>query len=321
MTASATNGVLDVCRCRVSVRKLGFVDINLAEFAGSGNKTRRYILEGYDDRISRQDNSILEWDLVCDTAVYVSVVNSLTFVLWIFGSLIGSILADKYGRKTVAFPGVMLVFLAGFTPESLRWLLMKGKTAEANKTLKEAARVNGKVITDEELVALKKDNGEEKARLGDIRDLFASRVMVYRTLISWYCWGTCAMIYYGIMLSVPSIGGNMYLNLFISAVCEAVAMAIGIVCLDKSTAMGSSSAMARIGSGSSPYILYTQRVHPMMPFGIMAINALVSGLLFLTLPETHNKAMPDTVQQMETTGGQDSGADDVNESYSSPLKR
>ncbi|XP_032228049.1 protein FAM102B [Nematostella vectensis] len=70
MTASAANGVLDVCRCRVSVRKetkggkshikLGFVDINLAEFAGSGTLTRRYILEGYDDKTSRQDNSILE---------------------------------------------------------------------------------------------------------------------------------------------------------------------------------------------------------------------------------------------------------------------
>ncbi|XP_031574485.1 protein FAM102B-like isoform X2 [Actinia tenebrosa] len=70
LTASATNGVLDVCRCRVSVRKeakggksyvkLGFVDINLAEFAGPGAMKRRYILEGYDDKTSRQDNSILE---------------------------------------------------------------------------------------------------------------------------------------------------------------------------------------------------------------------------------------------------------------------
>jgi hypothetical protein len=42
---------------------LGFVDINLAEFAGPGTMKRRYILEGYDDKTSRQDNSILEVSL------------------------------------------------------------------------------------------------------------------------------------------------------------------------------------------------------------------------------------------------------------------
>ncbi|XP_061489864.1 EEIG family member 2 isoform X1 [Rhineura floridana] len=70
MSASATTGVLDPCICRVSVRKelkggkayakLGFADLNLAEFAGSGNTTRRCLLEGYDTKNTRQDNSILK---------------------------------------------------------------------------------------------------------------------------------------------------------------------------------------------------------------------------------------------------------------------
>lgn len=68
--ANATTGVLDTCICRVSVRKelkggkafakLGFADLNLAEFAGSGNTTRRCLLEGYDTKNTRQDNSILK---------------------------------------------------------------------------------------------------------------------------------------------------------------------------------------------------------------------------------------------------------------------
>ncbi|KFV89261.1 Protein FAM102B, partial [Fulmarus glacialis] len=67
---SATTGILDTCICRVSVRKelkggkayakLGFADLNLAEFAGSGNTTRRCLLEGYDTKNTRQDNSILK---------------------------------------------------------------------------------------------------------------------------------------------------------------------------------------------------------------------------------------------------------------------
>ncbi|KAF5911061.1 hypothetical protein HPG69_001026 [Diceros bicornis minor] len=39
---------------------LGFADLNLAEFAGSGNTTRRCLLEGYDTKNTRQDNSILK---------------------------------------------------------------------------------------------------------------------------------------------------------------------------------------------------------------------------------------------------------------------
>ncbi|KAK2565956.1 Protein FAM102B [Acropora cervicornis] len=70
MTANVSTGVLDACNYRVSIRKetkggkahikLGFVDVNLAEFAGSASTTKRYILEGYDDKTVRQDNSILE---------------------------------------------------------------------------------------------------------------------------------------------------------------------------------------------------------------------------------------------------------------------
>ncbi|XP_012945110.1 protein FAM102A, partial [Aplysia californica] len=66
MTASLTSGVLDPCFVRISVRKevkggksqqkLGFVDLNLALFAGGGQVSRRYLLEGYDTK-HRLDNS------------------------------------------------------------------------------------------------------------------------------------------------------------------------------------------------------------------------------------------------------------------------
>ena len=48
------------------------MDVNLAEFAGSASTTKRYILEGYDDKTVRQDNSILE------VHVILSVLNSLS---------------------------------------------------------------------------------------------------------------------------------------------------------------------------------------------------------------------------------------------------
>uniref|UniRef100_A0A3Q2CGG1 EEIG family member 2a n=1 Tax=Cyprinodon variegatus TaxID=28743 RepID=A0A3Q2CGG1_CYPVA len=70
MSANVETGVLDPCMCRVSVRKelkggksfakLGFADLNLSEFAGSGSTVRRCLLEGYNTKNSRQDNSILK---------------------------------------------------------------------------------------------------------------------------------------------------------------------------------------------------------------------------------------------------------------------
>ncbi|XP_012160299.1 protein FAM102B isoform X5 [Ceratitis capitata] len=68
MSANASTGVLDPCYLRISIRKemkggrsyfkLGFIDINLAEFAGAGLTSRRFLLEGYDSR-HRLDNSML----------------------------------------------------------------------------------------------------------------------------------------------------------------------------------------------------------------------------------------------------------------------
>ncbi|XP_051899868.1 protein FAM102A-like isoform X2 [Pristis pectinata] len=70
MTASPVTGVLEPSVCRLSIRKelkggkafikLGFVDLNLAEFAGAGSTARCCLLEGYDTKNTRQDNSILK---------------------------------------------------------------------------------------------------------------------------------------------------------------------------------------------------------------------------------------------------------------------
>jgi hypothetical protein len=70
MSANASNGVLDSSMLRISVRKevkggrsslkLGFIDLDLAEFAGAGLTGKRYLLEGYNNKHHRQDNSTLK---------------------------------------------------------------------------------------------------------------------------------------------------------------------------------------------------------------------------------------------------------------------
>ncbi|XP_050293145.1 uncharacterized protein LOC126733787 isoform X2 [Anthonomus grandis grandis] len=70
MMANASTGVMEKCILRISIRKeckggrsftkLGFVDLNLAEYAGAGLIHKKALLEGYDMR-HRQDNSMLKF--------------------------------------------------------------------------------------------------------------------------------------------------------------------------------------------------------------------------------------------------------------------
>ena len=72
------------------------------------------------------------------------------------------------------------------TPESLRWLLVKGKMEEAEKLYRRIARMNGKTLPGE---SLEIDTATDKqTRLGDFRDLFKTRHLTKTTLISWVCW-------------------------------------------------------------------------------------------------------------------------------------
>ncbi|XP_068703012.1 organic cation/carnitine transporter 2-like isoform X2 [Montipora capricornis] len=107
-------------------------------------------------------------------------------------------------------PGFLLLAGWFFTPESVRWLLKKGRVIEARKTLSEVARLNGKQMPDEPLAMPKQE------KLGEFRDLFSSFNMTHRTLGSWFIWFAASFISWGVSLSAPFLSGNIYINVFIS---------------------------------------------------------------------------------------------------------
>ena len=75
-----------------------------------------------------------------------------------------------------------LTSLHSITPESVRWLLKKGREAEARETLSKVAKINRKQMPEESLALPKQE------KLGEFRDLFASMKMVHKTLGSWFIW-------------------------------------------------------------------------------------------------------------------------------------
>jgi len=275
-----------------------------------------------------------------------------------------------------AVPGIPALLGWFLTPESVRWLMLKGKLEEAKAIFKKMAKVNKRIMPDEEL-----DVPHDSDRLGDVRDLFRTRKMVQTTLLSWYCWFVNALVYYGVILSAPSIGGNFYLNFFLTSLVELPAIPAGVWVFNRfgrkrsiiaslilasfgafasvlissednvskgalagkiimsmivakffitisfdgvylysvelfptairNIGVGTSTAAARIGSICSPFIVYTNRVHRLLPFAIMGVNALLAGVLCMTLPETNNQPMQETVKREEEYGITPLDAEDV----------
>jgi len=130
-----------------------------------------------------------------------------------------------------AAPG--LISFAGwwFTPESSRYLLLKGKVTETEEILRGIAATNKKDYPEEPLLDLHAE-GKVQA-LGDVRDLFRTKKMLHRTLVSWYAWFVNAMVYYGVSFSTPTLGGNMYLNFFLSSIIEIPANYVSIWAMGK----------------------------------------------------------------------------------------
>lgn len=78
---------------------------------------------------------------------------------------------------------LIFLYVDSLTPESVRWLMIKGKTEEAKEIFRKIAKVNKMPMSDMDLKP-----PEDDQRLGDVRELFATRKMVQKTLLSWYCW-------------------------------------------------------------------------------------------------------------------------------------
>lgn len=98
-------------------------------------------------------------------------------------------------------------------PESPRWLLAIGKTQEVYTILERAARFNNKKLPKNfdkllQQQAVKDDCGENV----NVLDLFKTSQMRKRTLCLFLIWFSVYLVYYGLVLNLANIGGNLYVN-------------------------------------------------------------------------------------------------------------
>ncbi|KAM7398323.1 hypothetical protein PAMA_006301 [Pampus argenteus] len=76
----------------------------------------------------------------------------------------------------------------------------------------------------------------------------------------------------------------------------------------RNVGMGMCSSAARIGSITAPYVIYLGTYNKVLPYILMGSLTIASSVVNFFLPETFNKDLPETVEQMQECQGLCSGA-------------
>ncbi|XP_030850613.1 organic cation transporter protein isoform X2 [Strongylocentrotus purpuratus] len=116
---------------------------------------------------------------------------------------------------------IMFAFFP-FLPESVRWLISKGRTEEATRIIKKAADVNKAklpepIFTPEDI---KEQEAAATGRQATAIDLFRTPNLRIRTLNLMFNWFVNTLVYYGLSLSTSDLGVNVYIAFFISGAVE-----------------------------------------------------------------------------------------------------
>ncbi|XP_054243055.1 putative transporter SVOPL [Indicator indicator] len=126
----------------------------------------------------------------------------LSQVFWLVGSLLiiglGSVVNPTIGWRWLiriaSIPGILLILVFKFIPESARYNVSKGNMSAALATLQRIAKMNGAVMPEGTL------RETAKERRGRFKDLIHPKYL-RTTLQIWIIWLGIAFAYYGVILA------------------------------------------------------------------------------------------------------------------------
>ncbi|XP_013421075.1 organic cation transporter protein-like isoform X2 [Lingula anatina] len=108
-------------------------------------------------------------------------------------------------------------------PESPRWLLSRGRYAEAEDIVKWAARVNKKAIPEVDQL-FNEHSLQITPSLSPLKIFHAPRLMA-RTAVMIFGWITVAISWYGLTLNQGSLDGDIFINALVLSVIDLIAYA------------------------------------------------------------------------------------------------
>ncbi|KAL2805903.1 solute carrier family 22 member 8 isoform 3 [Daubentonia madagascariensis] len=122
----------------------------------------------------------------------------------------------RWLQLTVSIPFFIFFLSSWWTPESIRWLVLSGKSSKALKILRRVAAFNGKKeegqrLSLEELkLNLQKEISSAKAKY-TAADLFRIPVLRRMTFCLSLAWFATGFAYYSLAMGVEEFGVNIYL--------------------------------------------------------------------------------------------------------------
>ncbi|XP_041034084.1 solute carrier family 22 member 2-like [Carcharodon carcharias] len=136
-------------------------------------------------------------------------------------------------QLAITIPNFLFLTYYWLIPESPRWLLSQRKVAEALKVLQQVAKRNGNILSMKLEVTNSVDQNGEKANCPSVIELVRTPQMRKHTLILMVNWFTSALVYQGLVMRLGTLGGNIYLDVFISGAVEIPASVIILLVIER----------------------------------------------------------------------------------------
>ncbi|XP_021246964.1 solute carrier family 22 member 3 isoform X2 [Numida meleagris] len=133
-------------------------------------------------------------------------------------------------QLAISLPNFLFLLYYWVVPESPRWLLTRKKGEKALKIMHDIAKHNGKYLSPH-YSEITVSNVE--VTNPSFLDLVRTPQMRRNTLILMYAWFTSALIYQGLVMRLGIVGGNLYLDFFISGAVELPAALIILMTIDR----------------------------------------------------------------------------------------
>jgi OCT family organic cation transporter-like MFS transporter 4/5 len=142
----------------------------------------------------------------------------------------------KLLQLVLTAPTVLFLSYWWIVPESVRWMIRKGKYDEAKAQIETMAAENKAELppglVDDMITAYKEEDVKTGAKTASILDLLTHMNMLKKSLILFFLWFVNSGTYYGLSLGASNLGGNPYINFLISAAVEIPAYACNLVLLN-----------------------------------------------------------------------------------------
>ncbi|XP_074623827.1 organic cation transporter-like protein isoform X2 [Acropora palmata] len=222
------------------------------EFSPSGsdpNKNFRCNIDDNEWEFTNPYTSIItEWRLVCRKSTLGFLTNSIMFFGWFIGNIVFGILSDKYGRRKVLFVSSSLVCWVAFASSFVPWYWLY-----ACMRFIIGFGLGGAIVCLF-IMATEYVGPDHRAMAGTFTWFFWTGALMIIALLAYLIrdWRKLSMVtsapglilmvfwmfvnaqvYFGVSLGSVMLGGNMYLNFFLTSLVEIPGNAFAIYSMNR----------------------------------------------------------------------------------------